>query len=1004
MGSIVSIYNSGFYSTYNYENKIYQPLTDNNKYSTIKINNIPFPINIINDSNSKRCAIMIFINVGYFIESQNIKYDNYIKIFLEIIFERNNKFNELFSKYNLKYYNKIDIEKTVIYFEFDYFGFEEIVYYFIKTIINIDNLLIQNDPNKLINIISIANDTDCNYILYKRFIENILIKINNDNKKINENNNNELKIEEFFQYYFLKNENIYITILSPYKINICKKILNTISDNLKYEIKRNLIKRYEKYKGNEDLNAKIFTFNDIGLLMSSKIDISNNNILKLIFFFPKLKFEEQNILEYLVYMLKGKRPGSLYYDLYKRKYISDLNVYSVYNINIPSQLIIKIKLFFNFSFYNFSLNMIIAKLINYLRKLKSDKNLIKITYENYQKILLQNFIFKNNNYNTNYYNELFNITNNSIILQNKYQNNNNNYINLLSNKYILPYYNDNIIEEIINQIMSLNNFFIIVEMFPRSFNTFILNNKSFKMNNLILNNIIEINEYNTNITAKINKNGIFNYANMTQIYDNPMFRHYQDKKCYLSKDYNLIKNNNNFNNIQLALNNIANKLWYQFDYNIKYPKIYSSFHIIYPNIRFNRYNHIPNIYSINLKYFNHLYKKIQIEFEELFDINNINFNNDYYINLSKDENGLNLEINTFQDVYLIIIQKIFSFIFEFENNYIEYTNVDYNENIFKDEISQALWYLKQVIKKDINEKYFKDKNKYFNINEIKEYANEIIQNIYIDGLLYGYINYDIIKEVKNILFTYNTREYDNFSFFTDIPDFKKRLYEYKQIKESNIHIFKCRQGYVEDNLNYYLSFYQLIDCDNNKELFIIIIYLLLKIYIPQCEIYKIFTDNIYYLLIFKKCFDNPEFSAKHITINIKKFVDIINNKSNIELYKILLSIKDDIENEINNFNNKYNYIWQEIYYDKYNFDKHDNLKEYYNKYFTLKNNEWINEFKTFLKDNLFDKKRKVEFLFYKELLNFNIIKDVNCYPWNFYKDYSLKINLYNYISYINEEK
>ena len=103
MGSIASIYNSGFLSTYNYNNKIYQPLTDNNKYSSIKVKNLPFPINFINDSNSKRCAIMIFINVGYFQESENIKYNNYIKLILEIIFERNNKFNELFSKYNLKY-------------------------------------------------------------------------------------------------------------------------------------------------------------------------------------------------------------------------------------------------------------------------------------------------------------------------------------------------------------------------------------------------------------------------------------------------------------------------------------------------------------------------------------------------------------------------------------------------------------------------------------------------------------------------------------------------------------------------------------------------------------------------------------------------------------------------------------------------------------------------------------------------------------------------------------
>jgi len=1010
MGSIASIYNSGFLSTYNYNNKIYQPLTDNNKYSSIKVKNLPFPINFINDSNSKRCAIMIFINVGYFQESENIKYDNYIKLILEIIFERNNKFNELFSKYNLNYYYKIDIEKTVIYFEFNNIGFEIIITCFIKTIINIDNLLIQNNPNKLLDIISIANNTDSSYILYKTFIENFIknnLNSNNDTKNTNANNNNkkELNIEEFFQYYFLKNENIHITIFTPYKLKQCKDILNTISENLKYEIKNKIIKRYEKYKGNSELNRELFSFNESYLLISSKLDISNNNILKLTFFFPNLKYEKQNILEYFVYMLKGKKPGSLYYDLNRRRYIVDLNVYSIYNINIPSQLVIDIKLFNYFPLFN--LTLIIAKLINYLRKLKTDKNLIKATYENFQKLLFQKFIFKNNNSNNtdNFYNDLFNITNNFIILQNNYKNKNNNYINLLSNKYILPFYNYNILEEIINEIMSLNNLFVTIELFPKTFSPFILNSKSLKNYTIILNHNIEINEYNTNITAKIKKDEIIIYANTTQIYDNPVFNPYQDKKCYLSNENNLIENNNNIkNNIQLALNNISNKIWYKFDYNIKYPKIYSSFHIIYPNIR----NNISNVSQINLKYFNHLYKNIEIEFGELLDINNINFHNDYYINLSKDENGLNLEINTYKDIYLKIIKKIFSFIFEFDKNFMEYTNVDYNTNIFKDEISKALSYLKQVIKKDINEIYLKDRNKKFNLNEVKEYADEVGQNIYIDGLLYGYLNYDIIKEIRSILFMYNTREYNNFCFFTDISDFKKRIYEYKKLKEGNIYVYKLRQIFIEDNLNYYLSFYQLIDFDNNKELFIIIIYLLLKIYIPQCKIYKIFTDNIYYLLIIRKSFDNPEYSAKHISINIKKFVDIILSKSNIELKKIILSVKDELKNEINNFKNKYDYIWNDIYYDKYNFDKYSHLNDYYNKYFTVKNNELnselINEFKTFLKDNLFDKQRKIEFLFYKELIPFNNNKNMNNYPWNFYKDYSLNIFSYTFLSYINEEK
>ena len=77
MGTLFSMYNSGFFSTYNFENKIYKPLLDNRKYSTLKIKNIPCHFNIISDSKAKRGAVMIFIDIGYFHESHNNKYDNY---------------------------------------------------------------------------------------------------------------------------------------------------------------------------------------------------------------------------------------------------------------------------------------------------------------------------------------------------------------------------------------------------------------------------------------------------------------------------------------------------------------------------------------------------------------------------------------------------------------------------------------------------------------------------------------------------------------------------------------------------------------------------------------------------------------------------------------------------------------------------------------------------------------------------------------------------------------
>ena len=100
--------------------------------------------------------------------------------------------------------------------------------------------------------------------------------------------------------------------------------------------------------------------------------------MKLIYFFPSLKSDAENILNYIVYMINGKRIGSIYYYLFKMKFIKDLYAYTNYSFNMPPHIIIIIKLESKFiSCYD--LKFVISKLINFLRKLRSDANLIKIT-------------------------------------------------------------------------------------------------------------------------------------------------------------------------------------------------------------------------------------------------------------------------------------------------------------------------------------------------------------------------------------------------------------------------------------------------------------------------------------------------------------------------------------------------------------------------------------------------------------------------------------------------
>ena len=90
-------------------------------------------------------------------------------------------------------------------------------------------------------------------------------------------------------------------------------------------------------------------------------------------------------------------------------------------------------------------------------------------------------------------------------------------------------------------------------------------------------------------------------------------------------------------------------------------------------------------------------------------------------------------------------------------------------------------------------------------------------------MLYGDLDFDIIKEVRNMLFLYNSREYDDYCIFTDISGFKNKIYLYKKIKEGNVYIYQLRQNFNDNyNLSYYLSFYQLNVCNNRMNLLYIL--------------------------------------------------------------------------------------------------------------------------------------------------------------------------------------
>ena len=208
----------------------------------------------------------------------------------------------------------------------------------------------------------------------------------------------------------------------------------------------------------------------------------------------------------------------------------------------------------------------------------------------------------------------------------------------------------------------------------------------------------------------------------------------------------------------------------------------------------------------------------------------------------------------------------------------------------------------------------------------------------------------------------------------------------------------------EENLNYYISSYQIIDFSEEKKIYILFIYLLFKKYLEKCDVYKIYMDKMYYIIIIRKSFDCPELIAKHTFLNIKKLIDIICNKTRNEIINILLNIKQEFNKE-----NIYDNIWNEIYYSTYDFEGANNINLE-----NSINNINVEEFKDFFKNNFFLKQKKIEFLFYylegikyyNNTYNNNKNYSPESYPWNidFIRNNEFQFNINEFYNNFNKIK
>ena len=463
-------------------------LNDNKDYKLLTLEN-SLEIILIKDKNSLQNFIFLSFLIGYFNENNNEK--GFVEIFEEIIIK---KIHEKINKEKIKIKSKISEEKINFYFEF-----------YNNELLNEILLILSNVLNneKILEIIkNIKNEEIEN--LYK----NILVK-----RRFNFN---------YVCYKFFNNENnIYfkdMNLLKEYFINFInnnfssKNIKIVIYNNKDFNENENLIKKtnFNKILNiNTIFNNKINIFENENnfLILNSFLSTEKIN-LKIMIKITNKKISNENLpqfCKYFLYLLKGKKPGSLFYNFYNRKLIYDLKIYSKNYLNNENFIIFKYEIR-NLS--NSIIRYIFSETINYFKLFLFDRHKnLETTFKDFKIVLQNKFNFMNFSNKIKFFS---NLTHNLFLLEN------NNKKNLLNKNYFFFDFSEeikNIIIEIINEIISLKNIKVILILPQKNFK-FIFNNQKY-----ILENFNNLKQKENLYFTKFDEKNLILLNNITFHYD-----------------------------------------------------------------------------------------------------------------------------------------------------------------------------------------------------------------------------------------------------------------------------------------------------------------------------------------------------------------------------------------------------------------------------------------------------------------------------------------------------
>ena len=208
-------------------------------------------------------------------------------------------------------------------------------------------------------------------------------------------------------------------------------------------------------------------------------------------------------------------------------------------------------------------------------------------------------------------------------------------------------------------------------------------------------------------------------------------------------------------------------------------------------------------------YVNYIEKDILMSFDEAKLSGN-------EIKANIDENGLNIKVVAYKDVYMPIIYKIFSLIIDVDKISLS-KDYDYLSKRYRNLEEKSLNYLGMALKPQVHsiEDDEEESISQYNYDQMMDFFEYCSLNLYMESLVYGDVDEEITKEIKALLSSINTsgnstgieEKFPNKNGMKEILEF---LSYNTIIEKANLHIYKLYHNFAGEEQHYFISFYQMI--------------------------------------------------------------------------------------------------------------------------------------------------------------------------------------------------